>query len=117
MRALEQLIRDFRLLHGGAADDQPAVTDEVAFVAALDGQQGDPVVAVVVSSSAMDVRMCSTVGVPLPRSERRAQNSAASASAHGRSISRSVSRWNGIASYVLMPPLCLTDHHDLQLEY
>lgn len=42
MRALEQLIRDLRLLYGGAADDQPAIADEVAFVTALDGQQGDP---------------------------------------------------------------------------
>ncbi len=34
--------RDLRLLNGGAADDQPAITDEVAFVTAPDGQQGDP---------------------------------------------------------------------------
>src|SRR5580658_3852184 len=42
MRTLEQLIRDLRLLNGGAADDQPAIADEVAFVTAPDGQQGDP---------------------------------------------------------------------------
>lgn len=58
----------------------------------------------------MDVRACSTVGVPLPRSVRRARNSAASDSAHGRSINRSVSRWNDIVSYVAMPPPCPTGH-------
>jgi hypothetical protein len=34
----QQLIRDLRLLNSGAADGQPAITDEVAFIAAPDGQ-------------------------------------------------------------------------------
>src|SRR6202034_980634 len=42
MRTPQQLIRDLRLLDGRAADDQPAITDVVAFVTAPDGQQGDP---------------------------------------------------------------------------
>jgi len=42
VRTPQQLIGDLRLRSGGAADDQPAITDEVAFVTAPDGQQGDP---------------------------------------------------------------------------
>jgi hypothetical protein len=42
MCALKQLIGDLRLLKGGAANDQPAVADEIAFVTAPDGQQRDP---------------------------------------------------------------------------
>src|SRR6185437_1815615 len=38
VRTPQQLICDFRLLDGGAADDQPAVTDEIALSTAPDRQ-------------------------------------------------------------------------------
>src|SRR5690348_17755526 len=41
VRTPQQLIRDLRFLDRGAADGQPAVTDEVAFLAAPDGQERD----------------------------------------------------------------------------
>jgi uncharacterized protein (TIGR00730 family) len=39
VRSLQQFVGDLRLLDRGAADDQPAVADEVALVPAPDGQQ------------------------------------------------------------------------------
>ena len=42
MSAAQQLISDLRLLGSGAAEDQPAVTDEVAFIAAPDRQHREP---------------------------------------------------------------------------